>query len=224
MGADLLMISLPNPVMTPERRRLLDQEIDQLTFEQLKEMDETQYCFDFDEEATELDDEELIEVRDQIKAALDTFEGLSDGSRVSYIEYREGLRFMSAGGPSWGDDPFEGFSDLNIVAACEPLYELLKAFAAADYHAELEKQTNQQTVLVQVQFPVELVGSGPLERIRLLANLREDPAAAFHGLLLRGATVTVIDYPLEPIPGAIVNPSMGVDASTDTDASTDVDA
>jgi len=70
------------------------------------------------------------EVRDTLKAGAAEYAALIEGSRWSMARTIPGttLEFVTAGGSSWGDDPFEGFSELCLfIDALDALPDVAQA-------------------------------------------------------------------------------------------------
>ena len=120
MGMDLIMVGWTQNRKSTDKAELvalIDELLDTTLLARKHELDESGLL----EVESESEDEDPRILREWLKDGADTYAEM-DARRVaqSWVIPETDLRFMTAGGGSWGDDPFDGWSSLCMfLAACE---------------------------------------------------------------------------------------------------------
>jgi len=121
MGADFLLYSLPWTQLNETRQKSLHDAIDQMADEQVKDVADAVGSFD---------DESIPSVRKAIHAAVRDYMVLDN--RRDTTTWRHGydpVTRIYTGGLSWGEPPTECGQTFDIIATCDPIYNLLEHWA-----------------------------------------------------------------------------------------------
>ena len=121
MGADFLLYSLPWTQLNETRQKCLHDAIDQMSDQQVKDVADAVGSFDA---------EGIPSVRKVIHAAVRAYMEL--GNRRDTTTWRHGTDPISriyTGGLSWGAPPTDCGETFDIMATCDPIYNLLERWA-----------------------------------------------------------------------------------------------
>lgn len=143
MGADFLLYSLPWAQLDEARQKLLHDTIDQLKDEPLQEVADGVGLFDDDD-------------RSKVRTALHTAvrEYLELDNRRDTTTWRncsDPITRVYTGGLSWGEAPTDCCQTFDVIATCEPIYEMLQRWALEDV-----EQGRKQPVFVGGLLPCSL--------------------------------------------------------------------
>jgi len=127
MGADFLLYSLPWTQLDEARQKQLHDTIDQLADEQLQEVADGDGTFD---------DDELPNVRSVLHGAVGDYMQLDNRRDTATWRHSPApISRIFTGGLSWGDAPTDSCETFDLIATCDPVYELLKRWALEDAKA-----------------------------------------------------------------------------------------
>lgn len=121
MGADFLLYSLPWTQLDESRQKCLHDAIDQMADEQVKDVADAVGSFD---------DESIPIVKKAIHAAVREYMELDN--RRDTTTWRHGhdpVTRIYTGGLSWGEPPTDCVQTFDVIATCDPIYDLLERWA-----------------------------------------------------------------------------------------------
>ena len=121
MGADFLLYSLPWTQLDEARQKCLHDAIDHMADEQVKDVADAVGSFD---------DESIPIVRKAIHAAVCKYMELDN--RRDTTTWRHGndpVMRIYTGGLSWGEAPTDCGQIFDVIATCDPIYNLLERWA-----------------------------------------------------------------------------------------------
>lgn len=120
MGADFLLLYIPYPKMTEERKTVLKELVSSLVADDF-------VC------GEDFDDEELEYQKDSLIGYIDDFDVL-DHYRDTSVMYPcpDGVCYLATGGMSWGDAPTDSYSTIEAFINVDKVIDLLMVFAKED--------------------------------------------------------------------------------------------
>ena len=129
MGADFTLAKTPVFTMTEDRKRILKEELSNLTPQDYENL-RAELFWD-DESDTEIQEACL----DAIEQVMNLGEPNDCGTDWEYNEKGEQMRFLYTGGLSWGDSPTDNY-DLITSLYYIPVAETIERFAVEDCKVE----------------------------------------------------------------------------------------
>ncbi|MCE9554680.1 MAG: hypothetical protein K8T91_15090 [Planctomycetes bacterium] len=173
MGADFFLYSLPWTQLDEARQKLLHDTIDRLTDEQLENLAEVVGSFE---------EEELSEVRTAIHTAVHEYLDLNEGrDTTTWRSDSDPITRVFTGGLSWGEAPTECCQTFDIIANCEPLFDLIERWAREDSPAPAADTSRPFDILDDVtaaletclvHFGQQMTQDDRVQRERLAASAR----------------------------------------------------
>lgn len=128
MGADFMWAVAPQPELNDDRVAAIRQLIEEITDEELVNVDDNFGCFyndDYDQMREELLDTVILVCQD-----LDNRE--TSQIRLSGMDWRG----IITGGMSWGDAPTDAFRPIAMVGYFQSVFDLLRQFSQEDLRNE----------------------------------------------------------------------------------------
>lgn len=133
MGADMMIMAVPNCEIDEVRRQELVHLINDLSVEELHDFLNNSFFVDVsDSEETKREQVQIC--RERLIAALDSYEEAQDSRDCSTL-WAPGMDYelLVTGGLSWGDEPTESFSSLSPFLDISRLYDTLLEYAREDH-------------------------------------------------------------------------------------------